>query len=123
MESQKADELPDSERYEYLIKNATQHKEVWLLHAIDGLYAMFEDQQGQQYIPVWPEQVFAASYAIDDWEGYSSQRMGLGEFLDWLKELKNDEIFIGVFPDNNFQAIPVDPITLKKQLEQASGNG
>jgi hypothetical protein len=120
MKPLKANELPDNERYEYLINHAAKHKEVWLLHAVDGLYAMFEDQTGQQYIPVWPEKEYASSYAIDDWDGYSSDRMGLGEFLDWLKELKNDMIFIGVFPDSNFQAIPVDPLVLKQQLEQAA---
>ncbi len=110
--------LPDKERYEYLIKHVNKQKEIWLLQAQDGLYAMFEDDNGQQYIPVWPEKAFADSYAVGDWDGYESERMGLHEFLDWMQELQNDQIMIGAFPNSSMQAIPVEPLSLKKQLIQ-----
>jgi len=119
MEAQKVDELPDNERYEYLVAEVVKNKAVWLLHAIDGLYAMFEDDNNFQYIPVWPEKKFADSYAVGDWDGYSAQQMGLGEFLDWLQELKEDEIFIGAFPSASMQALSVDPLDLKKKLIKA----
>lgn len=119
--AESVDKLPDNERYEYLINQAVKNKEVWLLHAIDGLYAMFEDENDFQYIPVWPEKRFADTYAEGDWEGYTSDRMGLGEFIEWLQELKDDNIFIGAFPSANLQALSVDPLDLKKRLVQASG--
>lgn len=121
MDSKNLDELPDNERYEYLINQAVKNKEVWLLHAIDGLYAMFEDDNEYQYIPVWPEKRFADAYAVGDWDGYTAIGMGLGEFLEWLQELKEDEIYIGAFPNATMQAISVDPIDLKKRLVQAGG--
>jgi hypothetical protein len=81
---------------------------------------MFEDDNGQQYIPVWPEKEFADSYAIGDWDGYESERMGLHEFLDWMQELQNDQIMIGAFPNSIMQAIPIEPLSFKKQLIQAN---
>ena len=118
MDSQKVDELSDNERFEYLLAQVVKNREIWLLHAIDGLYAMFEDENNYQYIPVWPDKTHADLYAVGDWDGYSSQRMGLGEFIDWLQELKDDDIFIGAFPNANMQALSVDPIDLKKKLLQ-----
>jgi hypothetical protein len=119
MNTNKISELPDHDRYEYLLRHVVKNREIWLLHAKDGLYAMFEDEKGQQYIPVWPEKEFADSYAVDDWEGYEAEGMGFNEFINWMKELKDDQIFIGAFPNNRLEAIPLDPMVFKTQLEQA----
>jgi hypothetical protein len=110
----------NSERYDFLIKMVSFKKEIWLLHTDDGLFAMLEDANNQSYIPVWPEKDYAATYAVDDWEGYSPERMGLGEFLDWMKELKEDGIMIGAFPYGDSQAMAVDPIEFGKIFASGS---
>jgi hypothetical protein len=120
MNMEEISNLTDKERYGYLINHINKQKEIWLLQAQDGLYAMFEDDNGQQYIPIWPEKKFADSYAEGDWEGYESERMVLHEFLDWMQELQNDQIMIGAFPNSNMQAIPLEPLSFKKQLIQAN---
>lgn len=123
MESKRVNGLPDTDRYEEFIETAVRLKAVWLLHASDGLYAMFEDGHEKQYIPVWPEMDIAASFAEGEWEGYEPEQMELQEFMDWLPELKEDEIYIGVFPSEEMQAIPVDPVVLRKQLKDAMDTG
>ena len=111
----------NNERYEFLIKMVNFKKEIWLLQTEDGLYAMFEDNENKSYIPVWPEKKFAEAFAIDDWDGYVAERMGLGEFLDWMSELKEDEIMIGAFPYEVSNSMGIDPIDFKKVLTMASG--
>jgi hypothetical protein len=106
----------DSERYEFLIKMVSFRKEIWLLQTSDGLFAMLEDANNQSYIPVWPEKDFASTFAVDDWEGYQAERMGLGEFLEWMTELKEDGIIIGAFPYNNSPVMAIDPIEFQKIL-------
>jgi hypothetical protein len=118
MEPKNIKEFTDKERYDYFIEQALEHQEVWLLQAQDGLYAMFEDDEAKQYIPVWPANEFSSFYATGDWEGYQSERMSLREFIDWMQELRDDQIFIGVFPDESMHAMATDPIALKKQLKQ-----
>jgi hypothetical protein len=118
MDAKNISEQTEKERYDYFLEQALLKNEIWLLQAQEGLYAMFEDDNAKQYIPVWPGKEFSDSYATGDWEGYQSERMELKEFIDWMQELRDDEIFIGVFPDQNMQAIPTDPIKLKKQLKQ-----
>jgi len=116
MEAKGINNLTEKERYEYLIQNTVDHKEVWLLQDNDSSFAMFEDGMGNSYIPIWPEKNFAQIHAVDDWEGYVAERMSLNEFLEWLDELKEDQILIGAIPDSNMHALSVDPIEFKKQL-------
>jgi hypothetical protein len=122
MDAKKVNELADKDRYEYLIGEVVKQKEIWLLQANDGVYAMFEDSNGQSYIPVWPGKEFAVTYAMDDWEDYVPEKMPLREFLEWMQELKADQIMIGAFPNSNLQSMAVDPIDLKHLLIKADKN-
>ncbi len=108
--------MSDQERYKYLVDSILLNKQVWMLQAIDGSYAMFEDPKEQSYVAVWPDKESTMPFAIDDWEGYEPNRMGIGEFLDWMHELKNDNIMIGAFPNSAMQSLAVDPLEFKKQL-------
>jgi hypothetical protein len=112
--------LTGAERYAYFIKEIITHKEVWLLKAHDGLYAMVEDNNNQTYLTVWPDATMVQDFVTGDWEEYIPERMGLAEFLDWMQELKDDGILIGVFPDAAMQSMAVDPMELKKLLIQES---
>jgi hypothetical protein len=113
----KIDQLSENDRYYYFIEEVKKSKEIWLLQASDGFFAMVEDESGQQYVPVWPSNAFASTYATGDWDGYIPEKMNLLEFLEWMKELKNDQILIGVFPNSEFQAIPADPIEIGQVLK------
>jgi hypothetical protein len=104
------------DRYKYLIDSILQSRKIWMLQAEDGSFAMFEDNSGQSYVPVWPDKEMTEPFAVDDWEGYIPASMGLGEFLDWMNELKKDGIMIGAFPDSNMQSLSVDPLAFKSQL-------
>jgi hypothetical protein len=114
--------LSDKERYSYLIQQIVKNHLIWLLEAEDGSFAMFEDANGLSYIPVWPDKEFAANYAVDDWDGYHAESMSLNEFLEWMKELKEDEILIGAFPNSDMHSLAADPIEFKNQIIQAGKN-
>jgi hypothetical protein len=106
----------NQERYEYLVDSILRNKQVWMLQASDGSFAMFEDANGNSYVAVWPDNESAAPFTIDDWEGYIVARMGIGEFLDWMNELKADGILIGAYPNQSMQSLAIDPLDFKKQL-------
>jgi hypothetical protein len=117
MDKQQLINLTDQDRFKYLVDAVKINKEIWLLQSEQGMFAMFEDDKSCSYVAVWPEKELAIPFAIDDWEGYSPARMGIGEFINWLKELKNDQIMIGAFPNTNMKSLAVDPLELKKLLE------
>ena len=107
--------MSDNNQYEKIVATIAIQKEVWILQTDDGMIAMFEDNDMNSYIPVWTSKEQAQKSAEEDWQGYSAGRMGIGEFVEWMQELKDDEILIGLYSDEN-QAFPADPMELKKQL-------
>ena len=110
----------NAKRFEYLVSEIITHKKVWLLKAHDGLYAMFEDANNQAYLPIWPGEADAARFSADDWEGYIPEEMAFGEFLSWTDELKEDNILIGAYPNENMQSMSIDPTEFKQRLLLAS---
>ena len=74
---------------------------VWLLEAMDGMFAMLEDSDGNSYIPVWESVELARNAAVEDWAGYKVTEMGFSELAVWLKELTRDEIDIAVSPEKD----------------------
>ena len=79
---------------------AETHK-VWLLGAVDGMFAMLEDSDGNVYIPLWESAELARKAAIEDWADYDVTEMGFSELAVWLKELNRDEIDIAVSPEKD----------------------
>lgn len=88
-------------RLEDFIAAITETRKVWLLQAMEGMFAMLEDDNGNSYIPVWESETLAKNSAIDDWEGYKVTEMGFSELVVWLKELSRDEIDIAVSPEKD----------------------
>lgn len=116
MEIDKILQLPDEQRYKILIEEVKKNKEIWLLQARPGLFAMFEDKKKQEYIPVWPSEAFAENYSKDEWSDYQSEPMKIEELRDWAKELEADDILFAAFPNNNSKAIPIKPTELLKHI-------
>jgi len=108
----------DEVRYNYLIQTGAKTKMIWLLQERDGMFAMMEDANAQEYIPVWPEEQYAKLNAADDWAEYQPEAMDLFEFNSWLKELEEDLVKIAAFPDGSGTIIPLDPLVIKKHLEE-----
>lgn len=110
-------EASDEIRYNFLIQEVVKNKEIWLLQAMEGMFAMLEDSNGQEYIPVWPSSETAAQYASGDWQDYAPTAMGLFEFNSWMKELDEDAVKIAAFPNSNERIIPVDALHIKRLFE------
>lgn len=110
--------LQDNEKYNIFIDNILKNKTVWILQATEGLCAIFEDDSIQEYIPVWPDEKTAKLHAKDDWADYLPEKMNLFEFMGWLKELAADKVKVAVWPDEDMQTIPMQPLEIKKHLEE-----
>lgn len=70
--------------------------QVWLLQADDGLFAMVEDYEGTSIMPLYATQQQATEAAVDDWATYRPEPMPLRELIQWLTEMTNDEMYVGI---------------------------
>jgi hypothetical protein len=93
----------------------------WLLQADDGLFAMTEDQSRNSYLPLYATEQEAKEAAVDEWAAYLPERMDLRELINWLGDLKDDGMKVGVALNNQGKLLPFEAeqlqeilITLKK---------
>ena len=103
--------------------NAIQDtRKVWLLQAMEGMFAMLEDSNGNWYVPAWESEDKAAQAASGDWSGYYVTEMGFSELKHWLGELSRDEIDIAVSPEKDGQITAIASANFRKWVEQYADN-
>lgn len=103
--------------------NAIQDtRKVWLLQAMEGMFAMLEDSNGNWYVPAWESEDKAAQAASGDWSGYHVTEMGFSELKHWLGELSRDEIDIAVSPEKDGQITAIASANFRRWVEQYADN-
>lgn len=88
----------DEERLTYFTEQAKQHGQIWTLSNEEG-FVMVETDDGD-CVMVWPDEEFAAQWAVEDWDDCEASVVTLDVFLQqWLPSLEKDNISIAVFPN------------------------
>lgn len=105
-------------KLEDFIAAIIETRKVWLLQAMEGMFAMLEDSNGNSYIPVWESEALAKQSAVEDWEGYNVTEMGFSEMVVWLKELSRDEIDIAVSPEKDGEITAIASANFGKWAKQ-----
>lgn len=105
-------------KLEEFIAVIAETRKVWLLQAMEGMFAMLEDYNGNSYIPVWESEALAQKSAVEDWEGYNVTEMGFSEMVVWLKELSRDEIDIAVSPEKDGEITAIASANFGKWAKQ-----
>jgi len=91
-------------RYEYLIKEVLQNKEIWLLVDEHGCVMLNTDEE--DCVPVWPNKEFAQAWATDEWSHCQPESISLEKWRNrWTHGLEDDELSIVVFPDQNSEGL------------------
>ena len=102
---------------ESFLEVISETRQVWLLEAMTGMFAMLEDADGNSYIPVWETEEQAKNAAKEDWEGYEVTEMGFSELAVWLKELSHDEIDIAVSPEKDGEIMAIASSNFRKWVK------
>ena len=103
---------------EQFISAIQETRKVWLLQAMEGMFAMLEDNNGNWYVPAWESEDKANQAATGDWTGYHVTEMGFSELKHWLGELSRDEIDIAVSPEKDGQITAIASANFRKWVEQ-----
>jgi hypothetical protein len=109
--------LPGIERYEYFVKRAASHGQLWGLRG-DGGWVVAEDDDGNRHFPIWPHQRFAGACATGPWDGEMPVPIDVDEWVvGWLSQLEEDGMRVAVFQTPDDQGVGVAPGRLKRDLE------
>ncbi|MGB7992096.1 MAG: DUF2750 domain-containing protein, partial [Candidatus Methylophosphatis roskildensis] len=102
-------------RYEYFIRKVTDFETVW------GLFGQgwaTGAANGQNAVPFWPEEGFAALCANDEWDHCSPKEIPLQDFLrKWLPGMDRDHNMCWIFPTRESTGYLVHPLGLKQDLD------
>lgn len=108
------------EKLKHFLDAILESRNVWLLEAKAGFFAMLEDNDGNSYVPLWESEEMAAKSAGGEWEGYSVTNMGFSELEHWLRELANDEIDIAVSPVSEGEITALSSANFRKWVKPYS---
>lgn len=114
----KAMSLPADERYDYFVKQAVTHNEIWSLARGDDWVALRADDE--ECLPVWPHPDMATAWAGDDWAGYSPTVIHLDVWLErWLPGMTDDDTSVAIMPGDDDESVVVAPAELQQSLVSA----
>ena len=116
-------ELDCEERYDYFLSVASEEKEIWILANSDQQFLkIYAEDDGFEYLPIWPDSELAADYASKN-EELSPKCISLPEFFEkWVPGLMKDGIEIGVLPGVESDIWVTPPSELKKDLQEELAN-
>ncbi|MBZ0241599.1 MAG: DUF2750 domain-containing protein [Bacteroidales bacterium] len=114
--------MTDNERFEHFIQTIHSTEQIWLLQAEDGLFAMVEDSGGTSYIPVWSSELASAEASNEEWSDYTVEMMPINEFINWCKELAEDDVRLGIEPDKSGRILPIEASVFSDILKQMKDN-
>jgi len=105
-----ASELPDYERYNYLVKESARREEVWGLWE-GGRWATYTDKDGREVAPVWPRAELAVRFCPEELKDCEPRKMTLDYWMNnWLTLVQNMNSLVSVFPDGTGRGKVVNPM-------------
>jgi len=116
-------DLSCEERYDYFLSQVGEDKEIWILVNGDNQFLkILAEDDGFEYLPVWPQSAFAVEYSKNSRE-LLPKSISLPEFLEkWVPGLKKDGLEIGVFPGSDKNLWVMDPSELKNEIQDELSN-
>ncbi len=104
-------------RYDYFVEKVIAGGEVWSLESDEGWVVMTSDE-GEECLPVWPHQDFAAEWASGEWADCKPAAVALRDWIErWTPGMTKDGTLLAVFPDDNSEGTIVTPTELLQSLE------
>lgn len=112
--------LDGEERYDYFLSLVAEEREVWILVNADNRFLKISSEdEGVEYLPVWPASTFATEYAkgADD---LSPKSISLPDFFrKWVPGLTKDGLEVGVLPGLDKTVWITEAEELKRDLQDA----
>lgn len=104
-------------RYDYFVEKIVAGGEVWSLSSDQGWVVMSSDE-GEECLPVWPHEDFAAQWASGEWADCAPAAIGLDAWIErWTPGMEKDGTLLAIFPDEHSEGTIVTPGELLQSIE------
>ncbi|WP_150911761.1 DUF2750 domain-containing protein [Marinobacter halotolerans] len=112
--------LDGEERYDFFLSQVAEEREIWILANADNRFLKISSEEdGVEYLPVWPASEFAVDYAGGS-DGLTPLSISLPDFFrKWVPGLTKDGLEVGVFPGLDKTLWITEPEELKRDLQDA----
>ena len=107
--------LESKDRYGYLLRKVADFETIYLISDQNDGFVMIGSNDTNT-LPVWPEKAFADLFLKDEWEKYKVVEFKIDEFIEWLDELKNQNVKIAGFPNLDLNTVHVSAEDMKNHL-------
>jgi len=112
--------LDGEERYDFFLSQVAEEREIWILINNDRQFLKISsDDEGVEYLPVWPAYDFAVDYAAGTDELVPLSISLPDFFRKWVPGLTKDGLEVGVFPGLDKTLWITEPEELKRDLQDA----
>lgn len=109
----------DNERYDYFLRYCADLEEVWALCVDEDSWIIFKDQESDEIFPIWPHKDLAIECMFIEHKemGAYPVSISIDVFMEeCIPDMKNENVYFGVFYDKSRSAICVKPEKLEKDL-------
>ena len=112
--------LDGEERYDVFLSLVAEERDIWILVNADNQFLKIaSDDEGIEYLPVWPAAAFAEAYAKGE-AGLTPKSLSLPDFFrKWVPGLTRDGVEVGVFPGLDKSVWITEAEELKRDLQDA----
>jgi len=112
--------MDGEERYDFFLSQVAQEREIWILVNADNRFLKISSEEdGVEYLPVWPASEFAVDYAGGS-DGLTPLSISLPDFFrKWVSGLTKDGLEVGVFPGLDKTLWITEADELKRDLQDA----
>lgn len=110
-------------RYEIFLDMVSDERDIWIVLNDQGEFLkIFSEDDGVEYLPVWPHSDFAGTYC-DNENGLEVKCISVPEFFSrWVPGLERDKLMVGVFPKLAEDVWMAEPSELKSDLQDVFSN-
>ena len=112
-------------RYDYFLSAVGEEREVWILINDDDCFLkIYSEEEGFEYLPVWPTEADAQAYLQTSGEDLKTMSIALPEFLNkWITGLTKDDLVVGVSPGEDKSVWLTEPAELKADIQEELSSG
>jgi hypothetical protein len=112
--------LDGEERYDVFLSLVAEERDIWILVNADNRFLKIaSEDEGIEYLPVWPTAAFAEAYANGE-SGLTPKSLSLPDFFrKWVPGLTRDGVEVGVFPGPDKSVWITEAEELKRDLQDA----